>query len=552
MNPAVTGRPGVGTLLPAQLRYSVLGMWRVRVVLIFTFALPLVWLLVVGAIAGNATISSAGGVRVMQFVTPVAISMGVLYASYPTVAISLAEAREIGVLKRLRGTPLPAWIYLAGRIGGAVVFAFASVAASVAVGVSAFGVHIIWRTMPATIVTLLVGIGCFASIGLAVAALAPSQSFAQGASVSTAVGLTFVSNLFSFGGRLPHWLDVLGDVLPLKPLNEMLQEQFNPFHPGTGWDTGRLAVVAGWGVAAALVAARFFRWDAGLRVGRRAGAPHAPAAAAPVEAVAAVVPSGSGRAPGRPPSAVALVLAQARAANRSARRDPGSIFFSLVMPVGLYVLILSTQAVGAPEVDGVPFPVFYAASMVAYGAAVAVFLNLPEAVMVARDRGVLKRLRGTPLQTWQYLAGRMLAGLWFAVIIAVTVLVVGVAFFDVTVTVVGLLVGLVGLLLGALTMAACGFAVASRVPSAKAVGAVALIILLPLAFFSDIFVVGGPAWMTRVGSFFPLLHVQRVLRTAWDPAGAGIAWGSLGVLLLWLVGAGALAVRYFRWESRPG
>jgi hypothetical protein len=305
--------------------------------------------------------------------------------------------------------------------------------------------------------------------------------------------------------------------------------------------------VAGWGVVAALVAARFFRWEAGLRGTGRPGAPRTPA---PVPAAAAV-PAGARAAP-RPPSTAAMVFAQARAANRSAWRDPGSIFFALVMPVGLYVLILSTQAVGAPEVEGVPFPVFYAASMVAYGTGVAVFLDLPQAVMLARDRGVLKRLRGTPLRTWQYLAGRMLAGLWLAVIIAGTVLVVGVAFFDVTVPATGLLVGLAGLLLGALTMAACGLAVASRVSSAKAVGAVGLIILLPLAFFSGVFVVGGPAWMTRVGSFFPLLHVQRVLKAAWDPGGAGIAWGSFGVLLLWLVGAGLLAVRYFRWESRPG
>ena len=110
--------------------------------------------------------------------------------------------------------------------------------------------------------------------------------------------------------------------------------------------------------------------------------------------------------------------------------------------------------------------------------------------------------------------------------IAAAVLAVGVAFYDVTVTAAGLLVGLVVLMVGALTMTACGFAVASRVPNAKSVGAVGLIILLPLSFFSDVFVVGGPEWMRTVGSFFPLLHVQRVLKAAWDPGGAEIAWAS--------------------------
>jgi ABC-type multidrug transport system permease subunit len=535
-------------MLAAQVRYAVVGLWRVRVVLVFTFALPLVWLLVVGAIAGNATIEAASGVRVMQFVTPIAISMGVLYAAYPTVAISLAEARETGVLKRLRGTPLPASTYLAGRIIGAIAFALASVTASLAVGVLGFGVQIVWRTVPAAVVTLVLGIACFAALGLAVAALAPSQSFAQGASIGTAVAMSFVSGLFSFGGELPAWLDTVGDLLPLKPFNELLQDQFNPFHPGSGWDAGRLARVAAWGLVAALVAARFFRWESGPR-GRAPAATGTPAvSAAPVRRPLEEAPAAR---EARRPSTVALVLGQARAANRSAWRDPGSMFFALVMPLGLYALIVSVQGDGGP-VSGLPFPVFYAASMIAYGAGVAVFLNLPEAVLQARDRGVLKRLRGTPLRSWQYLAGRMLAGLWVSVVVAALILAVGTAFYDVRLSPAGLLAGLVVLLVGALTMTACGFAVASRVPDAKAVGAVGLLILLPLSFFSDIFVVGGPAWMHTVGSFFPLLHVQSALARAWDPAGPELAWGSLGVLALWFVVAGAVAVRFFRWEGRPG
>lgn len=542
------GRRGAAPLLAGQVRYAVVALWRVRVVLVFTFALPLVWLLVVGAIAGNATIEAASGVRVMQFVTPIAISMGVLYAAYPTVAISLAEARETGVLKRLRGTPLPASTYLAGRIAGAIVFALASVTASLAVGVLGFGVQVVWRTVPAAVVTLVLGIACFAALGLAVAALAPSQSFAQGASIGTAVAMSFVSGLFSFGGELPAWLDTVGDLLPLKPFNELLQDQFNPFHPGSGWDVGRLARVAGWGLVAALVAARFFRWESGPRgrVPAAAGAPAVPAAPVrrPLEGAPAAREA-------RRPSTAVLVLGQARAANRSAWRDPGSMFFALVMPLGLYALVVSVQGDGGP-VSGLPFAVFYAASMVAYGAGVAVFLNLPEAVLQARDRGVLKRLRGTPLRSWQYLVGRMLAGLWVSVVVAALILAAGTAFYGVRLSPAGLLAGLFVLLVGALTMTACGFAVASRVPDAKAVGAVGLLILLPLSFFSDIFVVGGPAWMHTVGSFFPLLHVQNALARAWDPAGAGLAWGSLGVLALWFLVAGAVAVRFFRWEGRPG
>ncbi|MDN2756237.1 hypothetical protein PAI91_08600, partial [Campylobacter jejuni] len=75
--------------------------------------------------AGNDAVGE-DGVRVMQFAAPTAIAMGTFFATMPPVAIAVAETRETGVLKRLRGTPLPASAYLFGQVGAAVVFALAS------------------------------------------------------------------------------------------------------------------------------------------------------------------------------------------------------------------------------------------------------------------------------------------------------------------------------------------------------------------------------------------------------------------------------------------
>src|SRR6185312_4250446 len=197
---------------------------------------------------------------------------------------------------------------------------------------------------------------------------------------------------------------------------------------------------------------------------------------------------------------------------------------------------------------GIPFATYFAASMVVWGAAVVLCQTLPEVVVSARERGVLKRLRGTPLRPWQYLAGRTLAGFGLAVLLAVLVLAVGMPLFDVRVPVAGLLAGVPVLALGTVTLAACGFALAAFVPSARAVGAVALVVLLPLAFFSDIFVIGAPEWMRTVGAFFPLRHLQNALVAAWAPGGPTVGWTHLAVLLAWTIGAGAVAVRFFRWE----
>lgn len=536
-----TGRPGTGSLLVSQLGYALTDLWRSRVVLVFSFALPLVWLLVIGAAAGNDVLDEATGLRVMQFATPSAVAMGVLFSSFPPVAISLAEARERGVVKRFRGTPLPAWLYVAGRIGGAVVFALAAVVAAIAVGVVGFGVQLIGRTLPATVVTLVLGIACFAALGLAVAALSPTAAVAQAASTSTAVVLAFISGVFTIGGELP-WMTTVGGVFPVRPFAEALRDQFDPFFPGAGWNLTALAVLLAWGLAGALVAARFLGRERGAR-GSRTGAPPRTA-------------SRTGGAQPRAattvhrPSAAALVLGQAVAATRSMWRDSGSMFFALAMPVGLYALFVAMA--GSDEViDVVPFPTLFAASMAVWGTGVIAFINLPEAVATARDRGVLKRLRGTPLSPGQYLAGRTTAALWLAVVVAALVLIVGAAFFDLRLSAPGLALGLLVLLVGTLTLAACGYVLAALVPNARAVAAVGLIVLLPLAFFSEVFFIDGPEWMRSVGALFPLLHFQHALTEAWDPAGAELAWGHLGVLAAWGVVAGAVAIRFFRWEARP-
>ena len=100
------------------------GAVAARVAFVFTLLFPLTWLVIIGFLAGNEVVDERSGVRVMQFVTPTAAAMGVLYATLPTVATIVGLVREHGLLKRVPGILLPACVYLAGRIGGAVVLAF--------------------------------------------------------------------------------------------------------------------------------------------------------------------------------------------------------------------------------------------------------------------------------------------------------------------------------------------------------------------------------------------------------------------------------------------
>jgi ABC-type multidrug transport system permease subunit len=194
--------------------------------------------------------------------------------------------------------------------------------------------------------------------------------------------------------------------------------------------------------------------------------------------------------------------------------------------------------------------------MITWGAAVAGFVNASETVARARDRGVLKRLRGTPLHPTLYLAGQVLAALWIGLLVGAVVLAVGLAFLGLQISWAGLLPATGVLLLGSAAVTACGLALAAVVPSSKAMVAVGLGILLPVSFFSDVFYTGGnaPAWMDTIGLVFPLAHLVDGLVAALDPGGAVVDWAGIGVLTAWLLGAGLLAWRGFSWtdaDRRP-
>lgn len=539
-------RPGLWRLLGEQLGYALRDLWRTRIVFVFTFLFPLTWLVVLGLVVGNATVHD--GVRMMQFITPTAAVMGVLYATLPTMASSLAAARETGVLKRVRGTPLPGWVYLTGRVGATVVFALGSLVTMVAVGVLAYDVQVIWRTMPATLVTMVVAIASLSACGLAMATLFRSASVVQAASTATAVVLGFLSGVLVVGD-LPTWADRVASVFPLKAFNDAVQAQFDPFGSGAGWDLGALAILAVWGVGAGLLAVWRFRWEPAAASRR----PQRAAAAVPAENdVPLVRTTAAPSVVQADPTWAGLLLSEVRWATRAALRDPGWVFFAVAMPVGLYAYIASAvPAEGIGEV-GAPIGLEIAAGMIAWGAAVTGFVNMPEAVAQARDRGALKRLRGTPLSPVLYLAGRTVSALCIGLATGVLVLTVGLLAFGLEISWAGLPLAAAMLLLGTMSLGACGFALVSLLPSAKAVTAVGLAVLLPLGFFSDVFMFGGgiPDWMSNVGSLMPLKHMANSVSMALDPAGVSFSPLALGVMTAWLVGMGLVAARTFRWSKR--
>ena len=535
-----------GHLLLDQLGHTISDLWRSRTAFVFTFMFPLTWLVVLGLVMGKDTVDEATGLPIMQFLTPTAAAMGILFSAYPTVATATATAREDGVLKRFHGTPLPTWAFLGGRVGAAVAFGFASFAVMITVGTLFYDVELIGRTALAVVVTCLVALGCFAAVGMAVAALASSAATAQAASIASTVVLAFLSGLMGFGD-MPAWADRIAAVFPVKPFNDALREQFNPYGTGAGWDLQALAVMTVWGVAAALVAVRAFRWDPAVSRSARRQAPRPAVQPTPLRAGPRTVhvrPTGRRGAGQR-------LLAQVRWANRGTRRDPGSMFFAVAMPLTLFAFMISVYDRESTGPAGEPIDVYTLCGLASWGAAVIGFVYLPEAITGAREAGVLKRLRGTPLPPTYYLTGRAASALWTALLTGVLLILEGLLFFDLDIAASGLLAAAGLLLLGTASIAATGFVLASLAPSRTAAGAVGLGILFPVSFISNVFVAGDmPSWLNTIGSLLPLKHLAHSLVTALDPAEPSVSWTGVAVMTAWLVLAAVVAVRNFRWEPR--
>jgi ABC-type multidrug transport system permease subunit len=227
------------------------------------------------------------------------------------------------------------------------------------------------------------------------------------------------------------------------------------------------------------------------------------------------------------------------------------MFFAVAMPLTLFAFMMSVYDRKSTGPAGEPIDVYTLCGLASWGAAVVGFVYLPEAIAGARETGVLKRLRGTPLNPSTYLAGRAASALWTALITGVLLVVEGLLFFNLEIDASGLPTAAAILLLGTASIAATGFLLASLVPSRKAASAVGLGILFPVSFISNVFVAGDmPAWLDTVGSLLPLKHLAHSLVTAVDPAGTAVSWTGAAVLTVWLVVGALLAVRLFKWETR--
>jgi ABC-2 type transport system permease protein len=263
------------TALTAAARASdfrLLGLWvaaRVRMnlrsprALGFTFAFPVVLVTLFGAINSGVEVTLADAkVPFTQYYTPAIGVFGLTTACYTSLVVGLATARETGLLKRVRGTPLPVAVYLGSWSAGAMLTGLASVLVLFCVAVPAFGVIVPLATLPAAIITAAVGAGCLAALGLAAGSLVKTSEQAMPLAQLTFLPISFISGIWFPLDGAPSWVTTTADVFPLKHIVDAFTRCFLAGTPGAGFAWGDLAVITAWGAAGLLVATRRLRREA--------------------------------------------------------------------------------------------------------------------------------------------------------------------------------------------------------------------------------------------------------------------------------------------------
>jgi ABC-2 type transport system permease protein len=246
-------------LVGHQFRYDQKAFWRNPASVFFTVMFPVVLLLIFATVFGDQTVDVRGGIKTTTYYVPAIITLSVISATMQSLAMSLVIAREDGRLKRGRGTPMPAWVFIAGRIGNSIVVALMMLALIAALGRLLYSVPIPWGEAPAILLTLAVGAASFSCLGIALTAAIPSQDAAAPIVNALLLPLYFLSGIFIPDDELPQGVINFANHFPIRDFFQAFSQAYLP-GGGSGVDWGDLAVVAIWGVAGLLLAIRFFRW----------------------------------------------------------------------------------------------------------------------------------------------------------------------------------------------------------------------------------------------------------------------------------------------------
>jgi ABC-2 type transport system permease protein len=235
-----------------QFRFERRMFWRNPSAAFFNFALPLIFLFLIAGVFGV-------GKANRDILIPGIAGMSVMTTTFTALAFNVTFLREQGILKRIRGTPLPPVAYFGGLIANAVSNAMVQVALVITIGNVLYDVP--WpHAWFELIVFVVLGVVAFSSLGIAMAQLIPNFDSAAAYVNAVFLPMIFISGTFYETKHLPAVLDAIARILPLRHvidgLRGALERGSGLTHHGEG-----VVVLAAWCVGGIFLALRYFRWE---------------------------------------------------------------------------------------------------------------------------------------------------------------------------------------------------------------------------------------------------------------------------------------------------
>ena len=240
--------------------------FRQRESVVFTLLFPLILLAIFGSVFSNTI---APNVTFSQYFVAGMIASALVNTGFQQIAIFIPIERDLGALKRLRGTPMPATSYFIGKAILVTVSMLLQVVLLLAAGVAFFGVNLPTQSQKWLLFIALLVMGSLVSTILGVAfSSVPKNARGASAIVSPVViVLQFFSGVFFIFTDLPKWMQQVAAIFPLKWLTQGMRSVFLPENFATreivgNWETGRtFAIIGIWLIVGTILAIRTFKWD---------------------------------------------------------------------------------------------------------------------------------------------------------------------------------------------------------------------------------------------------------------------------------------------------
>ena len=231
---------------------------REPLTLIFTLALPLLILMVLGGIFRSHPIDSGryAGVPTMDYFLPGYI--GLVIASIGTISlpVHLAGYRERGVLRRFRASGVKEWTMLSSQTLVSIAIAIVGSLLLYALGAGAFNVRAPLSLVDVAVV-FVTSVFCFAALGMLLASVMPTARAAQAVGLLLWFVMMFLSGTDGPLDLMPGWLLAVGKGLPLYHVVLPMVDAWN----GYGINATQLLAVAAVGFGATAITLRAFRWE---------------------------------------------------------------------------------------------------------------------------------------------------------------------------------------------------------------------------------------------------------------------------------------------------